>query len=141
MRGTKPHLVIDNGAVRTAPRPPSWLSKDAAAEWRRVVPILVERRILTTADLGGLENYVVAIGHIREAERHIQLHGLVFEAFKETAEGTIVPLGMKRNPSIGIVAEATTRARLLAAELGLTPVSRSRPSIRDEGDDDDLLDA
>lgn len=139
MRGTKPHLVIDNGAVRVAPRPPSWLSKDAAAEWRRVVPILVERRILTTADLGGLENYCVAIGHIRESERHIQQHGLVFEAFKETEDG-IISLGMKRNPSIGIVAEATTRARLLAAELGLTPVSRSRPSIRDDGDDDSLLD-
>ena len=53
--------------------------------------------------------------------------------------GGIVSLGMKRNPSVGIVAEATTRARLLGAELGCSPVSRSRPSIRDEGDDD-LLD-
>lgn len=129
MRGTKPRLVIDNGAVRTAPRPPAWLSKDAAAEWRRVVPILVERKILTRADLGSLENYCIAIGHIREAERHLQAHGQVLDTDK----------GFRRNPSVGIVAEATTRARLLAAELGLTPVSRSRPSIRDEGEDDDLL--
>ena len=28
-------------------------------------------------------------------------------------------------------------ARLLAAELGLTPVSRSRPAIRDDGDGED----
>lgn len=139
MRGTKPHLVIDNGAVRTAPRPPSWLSKDAAAEWRRVVPILVERRILTTADLGGLENYCTAIGQVREMERHLQQHGHVFEAFKVDDDGNQISLGMKRNPAVGVQSDAMTRARLLAAELGLTPVSRSRPSIRDEGDDDDLL--
>lgn len=139
MRGTKPHLVIDNGAVRTVPRPPTWLSKDAAAEWRRVVPILVERRILTTADLGGLENYCTAIGQVREMERHLQQHGHVFEAFKVTEDGEQISLGMKRNPAVGIQSDAMTRARLLAAELGLTPVSRSRPSIRDEGDDDDLL--
>ena len=57
MRGTKPHLVVDNAAVRVAPRAPAWLSKDAAAEWRRMVPIIVERRILTRADLASLENY------------------------------------------------------------------------------------
>ena len=140
MRGTKPHLVVDNGAVRIAPRPPAWLSKDAAAEWRRVVPILVERRILTRADLGSLENYCVAIGQVREMERHLQEHGHVFEAFKEMPDGRVVSLGMKRNPAVGIQSDAMTRARLLAAELGLTPVSRSRPSIRDDGDDDSLLD-
>ncbi len=140
MKGTKPHLVIDNGAVRTVPRPPAWLSKDAAAEWKRVLPLLVERRILTTADLGSLENYCAAIGQVREAERHIQQHGIVFEAFKETADGSTVSLGMKRNPAVGVQTSAMTLARLLAAELGLTPVSRSRPSIRDDGDDDSLLD-
>lgn len=140
MKGAKPHLVIDNGAVRTAPRAPAWLSKDAAAEWRRVVPILVERRILTRADLGSLENYCTAIGQVREAERHIQEHGIVFTAMKETADGGLVPIGLRRNPAVGVQSDAMTRARLLAAELGLTPVSRSRPTIRSEAEDDDLLD-
>jgi P27 family predicted phage terminase small subunit len=131
MRGVKPRLVIDNGAVRTAPRPPAWLSKDAAAEWRRVVPILVERRILTRADLGSLENYCTATGQVREMERHLQEFGHVVDV-----DGV-----MKRNPAVGIQSDAMTRARLLAAELGLTPVSRSRPAIREAGDDaDDPLD-
>ena len=93
MKGTKPRLVVDNDAVRTVPRPPAWMSKDAAAEWRRVLPALVERRILTTADLGSLENYCTAIGQVREAERHIRQHGLVFEVFKEGLDGQIVSLG------------------------------------------------
>ncbi len=48
---------------------------------------------------------------------------------------------MKRNPAVGIQSDAMTRARLLAAELGLTPVSRSRPANPDdEEDEDDLSD-
>ncbi|MCK9551233.1 phage terminase small subunit P27 family [Aquamicrobium sp.] len=137
MRGVKPHLVVDNSAIGKVPGVPAWLSADAKREWKRVVPILVERRILTTADLGSLENYCTAIGQVREMERHLQEHGHVFEAFKETEDG-IVSTGMKRNPAVGIQSDAMTRARLLAAELGLTPVSRSRPAVRGESAGDDL---
>lgn len=130
MRGTKPNLKIDAKAVRTALRAPAWLSKDAKAEWNRVMPLLVERRILTDADLGSLENYCVAIGQVREMERTLQKDGhVVF------IDG--VP---KRHPAVGIQSDAMTRARLLAAEMGLTPVSRSRPAIRDDDEDDSLVD-
>lgn len=128
MRGVKPHLVVDNAAVSKAPPVPTWLSKDAKAEWRRVVPILVERRILTTADLGSLENYCTAIGQVREMERQLQRDGHVIDTDK----------GLKRHPAVGIQSDAMTRARLLAAELGLTPVSRSRPALRGESAGDDL---
>ncbi len=47
--------------------------------------------------------------------------------------------GLKRHPAVGIQSDAMTRARLLAAELGLTPVSRSRPTIREDASDDDSL--
>lgn len=136
MRGAKPHLVVNNDAVMRAPSAPGWLSADAKREWRRVLPVLIKRRILTTGDLGGLENYCIAIGQARAMERHIQEHGAIFESFKETDDGSLVSLGMKRNPAVGIQADAMTRARLLAAELGLTPVSRSRPAIREDGDDE-----
>lgn len=95
------------------------------------MPDLVDRRILTVADLGGLENYCVAIGTIREMERVLQREGYTYV----TDKGMI-----KRHPAGVILSDAMTRARLLAAELGLTPVSRSRPAIRDDEDDDSLLD-
>jgi len=117
--------VVDNDAVK-ATAAPGWLSKDAKAEWRRVMPILVSRKILTTADLGSLENYCTATGQVREMERRLQVDGHVVEE-----EGKL-----KRHPAVGIQSDAMTRARLLAAELGLTPVSRSRPTIREDGDDD-----
>lgn len=128
MRGTKPHLSADASAA-TSLTAPEWLTEFARREWDRVMPILTERRILTDADIGGLENYCIAIGTVREMEVHLQEHGHVLQDI----EGK-----MKRNPAVGIQSDAMTRSRLLAAELGLTPVSRSRPAIRDEEDEDDL---
>lgn len=128
MRGVKPHMREDPEALGHLD-PPAWLSADAKAEWHRVMPILSARRILSDADLGSLENYCMAIGQVREMERHLQRYGHVID----------VDGAMKRNPAVGIQSDAMTRSRLLAAELGLTPVSRSRPAMRDDGDDDSLL--
>jgi P27 family predicted phage terminase small subunit len=54
-------------------------------------------------------------------------------------EGSVIKTdrGPRAHPAVRIQSDAMTRARLLAAELGLTPVSRSRPSIRDDGGDDE----
>lgn len=122
MRGAKPHLVISNDAVTKAPAAPSWLSLEAKKEWRRVMPGLVKRRILTTADLGCLENYCIAQARVREVEK------LIREA--NDPDGLPALLRMQD--------KAMQTARQLAAVLGLTPVDRSRPSIREEGDDDEL---
>lgn len=121
MKGAKPQLVIDNDAMRKAPAAPGWLSSEAKKEWRRVVPILLERRILTTGDLGSLENYCIAMGRVREFEADMQV---------ETDAGVKVKLFRAQDKSMA-------SARLLAAELGLTPVSRSRPAVREKADDGD----
>lgn len=123
MKGTKPHLVVDNGAISKPERAPSFLSKDAKAEWRRIMPSLVKRRILTVADLGSVENYCIAIGRIRQVERELQ-----------------ATIGAPDPALVRMQDKAIQTARQLAAELGLTPVSRSRPVIRDENDDGDLAD-
>lgn len=126
MKGTKPNLtVVELPLDETAA--PSWLSADAKAEWRRVVPVLNERRILTDADRGSLENYCMAIGTARAMERTLQAEGHVYMA------GGIP----KKHPAVAIQSDAMTQARQLAAELGLTPVSRSRPSVREDKRDDE----
>jgi P27 family predicted phage terminase small subunit len=101
-------LVIDSDAIKATLPPPKWLSSDAKAEWKRVFPILLDRRILTVADLGSFENYCIAIGQVREMERKLQKEGHVFATES----------GLKRHPAISIQADAMTRARLLAARAG-----------------------
>jgi P27 family predicted phage terminase small subunit len=130
MRGRKPDLQTDADAVAVAARAPAWLSKDAKAEWRRIMPLLIERRILTDADMGSVENYCIAIGQVREMQKSIARDGHVVETQR----------GPRAHPAVKIQSDAMTRARLLAAELGLTPVSRSRPSIRTDSEDHDASD-
>jgi P27 family predicted phage terminase small subunit len=117
MKGRKPELVADAMAIVAATKPPVWLGKHAKAEWRRVMPELAKRRILTSADLGSLESYCIAIGRIRELEKLLRA-GIDPKLFR-------------------MQDKAMVTARQLAAELGLTPVSRSRPSVRDNDDSDD----
>ncbi|MBJ7578148.1 phage terminase small subunit P27 family [Devosia sp. MC532] len=127
-RGRKPNaIVMGSSPVTEVPSPPSYFPKDAKAEWRKIAPILVlERKTLTEADLGTLESYCLSTSSMRQAQRIINVDGLV------TADG-------KRHPAFGIMNAAQTTQRLCAAELGLTPVSRSRPAVRNDagGDDDD----
>lgn len=120
MKGTKPAIQRDNMALGRVIAP-KWLSKEARKEWDRVMPVLTERRILTDADLGGLENYCICIGRVRDTEALIQ---------SETDPEVMLKLARLQD-------KAMASARQLAAELGLTPVSRSRPAIREDGDQDD----
>ena len=128
MKGRKPSNVISGSqTLLTTPAPPSWLSKDAKAEWRRCAPVLVERGVLTVADLGTLEGYATAMGRVREAEKTIRVEGATY-----TAES-----GPKRHPAVTTQDAALKTARLFAAELGLTPYSRSRTAIASNAPDDE----
>lgn len=126
MRGDKPSIKSDKNAMTTAPRVPAWLTRHAKAEWRRIMPLLTARKILTEADMGSVENYCIAIGQVREMEEVIKKQGHVM----------MTERGPRAHPAVKIQSDAMTRARLLASELGLTPVSRSRPSIRDDDAED-----
>lgn len=134
MRGAKPYLAVDNsgtGSISEVPEPPEWIGESAAAEWRRVVPDLVARGRISESDLASLENFCIAIGQIRDMQKLIAAEGAVINDPKR---------GPRKHPAVAIRAEAMTQARLLANELGLTPVSRQRPGIRngngnERGDD------
>lgn len=120
MKGRKPDIRIGGSVLKIEPTP-SWLAKHAKAEWERVMPALIERRILTDADLGSLENYCICIGRIRQCEEQIQTE----------------PDAEMRLKLIRVQDKAMASSRQLAAELGLTPVSRSRPTVREEEDADE----
>ncbi|MCQ0989936.1 phage terminase small subunit P27 family [Jiella marina] len=128
MKGRKPESVIAGShPIATVPNPPTWLSKDAKAEWRRVAPVLVERGVLTIADLGALEGYATAMGRVREAEAVIRKEGATY----------IAASGPKRHPAVTTQDAALKTARLFAAELGLTPYSRSRTAMQGSAADDE----
>lgn len=124
-RGLKPtNIVAASSPVTAIPKTPSYLAKEAKAEWRRVAPILIdERKVLTEADLSALENYVIAVATMRQA--HKELHSTGFL------------VGGKRNPLSTILLQAQQQQLRAAGELGLTPAARSRASISDAASDDE----
>lgn len=141
MRGTKPHIRIERDAMAGDMPAPDWFSEWAKAEWDRVLPKLVERKILTVDNLGTLENYCVQIGLARQMEAEIQKLGAVQRIYTLDKEGVAHVTGSRKNPAVAIQSGAMDKARLMAAELGLTPVSRSRPTVsKDEADRDSLFD-
>lgn len=129
MKGRKPDLRVVSDARSENTPPPPWLPKEAKAEWRRVMPGLLRRRILTDEDMACLENYCLQIGEARVLTQKIQklTDWLVY-----SREGTPRP-----HPYFRARRDAMTVARQLAVELGLTPVSRSRPALNQQGDDED----
>lgn len=126
MRGRKPDQIVP-GAIYKVPTAPAWLAPSGRAEWKRVAPILVERGHLTDADLGTLGAYADAVGQLIDTTKTISCDGMMIET----------KTGLKKHPLLSTQINARNQIRQLAAELGLTPVSRSRPSIRDDGGHDD----
>ena len=73
------------------------------------MPQLIQRKMITLADLAGVENYCTCIGIVRQIETERQASG-----------------GMIDKNAFGILNRAAQTARQLAAEYGLTPTSRAR---------------
>lgn len=120
LRGVKPQLKPDNDALTKAPPVPAFLSKYAKAEWKRIMPQLIERRVITKADLAGVENYCTCIGIIRQIE------------VERAAVDGVIDVKL-----FGVLNRAAQTARQLAAEYGLSPTSRQRIGAASTDDDDD----
>lgn len=134
MRGRKPKLTLVEGRATSnrCPCPPVWLPDAAKAEWRRVAPVLNARGSLGPDMLATLESYCLAVGQVRETEEAMQRDGRTVE---------VAGQGVKLHPAFRIQAGAMREARLLAAELGLTPHRRPTEAGKEKGDgwDADLL--
>lgn len=125
MRGIKADIPMADGAAPDdIPPAPEGLNAHARTEWERTLPTLMrERRTVTEMDIGIFANYCAAIGMAREAQAILAADGLIYQGES----------GPKKHPAVGILSDAMTQARQMAAELGLTPASRGRPAIKNGG--------
>lgn len=123
LRGVKPKIGVDTEPLTKVPKTPAHFSPHAVAEWKRVLPVLVERRIICAADLAQVETYCCMAGLVRqiETERHLA--------------GGVVDVKM-----FGVQNRAAQTARQIAATLGLDPVSRARMRQGGGTDDDQGVD-
>lgn len=139
MKGRKPEIRVARDALAEVP-PPEWLPEHAAAYWVEVVRDLSGRKILTSDNLPSVANYCLALGAVREAEADIRENGRVIDIMAEAKDGTLYRKGRVPNPAVKQMNDAMSISLRLAAELGATPISRSRPSLPKDDGHDDLFD-
>ncbi len=84
------------------------------------MPQLITRRIITKADLGGVEHFCICAGVVKQIEE------------ERAAAGGAIDIKM-----FGVLNRAAQTARQLAAEFGLTPTSRARIGTVQADDDSD----
>lgn len=91
-------VVVAFPSVDRVPEPPEWMNEDGQELWRDIAPMLYAQKVLTKADLA-------ALGHL------CQLHGVILKDYRRDVPPTGTDLA---------------QLRLLFAEFGLTPSSRTR---------------
>src|SRR5688572_18095041 len=69
------------------PTCPSWLPKEAKAEWRRIVPQLERLGLLTLIDRAALAAYCQSYARWEEAERFLAAHSLSVELTRTERDG------------------------------------------------------
>lgn len=123
LRGVKPTISRDSSALTNAPSAPKHLSPYARAEWKRIMPGLIERGIIVRSDLSGLEELCTVRGLARTYTEALSVNPLDKVIF-------------------GMLNRALQTSRQLAAEYGLSPVSRTRVgggSAEDDSSDNPLM--
>ncbi len=118
------------------PTPPSWLSKDAKREFKRVIKLVADagQEYLTRIDTAVLASYAASYAGFAEAERELITHGSISQQpITNRSSGTIV--GYKEAPSPWLRISQTRQAAMLKAiqALGFDPRSRGSIDIPEPG--------
>ena len=114
------------------PRCPKHLDDEARAEWFRTSKVLKNMGLLTLADRSALAAYCVAYSRWVEAERMVKKFGMVV---KTPEKGFPI-----KSPWLSIAEQSLETMRKLMVEFGLTPSSRSRIKVPEDGDAADEFD-
>jgi P27 family predicted phage terminase small subunit len=113
-----------------APEPPSYLSEDAKAIFRRLAALLVSKKLLTQADLETLSAYVDACDLFIKSTKEIQEKGTTL----------VTKSGYEQiRPCFTVWKKALEEMRKWGTELGFTPLSRLKLQIEPVENEEDPL--
>jgi len=111
------------------PKCPKYLDARAKEEWKRLIPILKQMRVLTEADGLVLANLCIAVSTLVRAQSKLAETGILYKS----------PSGyVMQSPLLAIVNTAIDQISRLSREFGLTPAARSRIMVPDDNPGDEL---
>ena len=103
--------------ITALPPAPGFFDEMATFEWGRVGPDLVEKKLLTEADMAAFTMYCLSVSRVVAAERLIARDGMMIK----TPQGF-----MQAHPAIAISRQCGAEVRKFAQEFGMTPSARTR---------------
>ena len=122
---------------RIAPKPPTWLSREAKAEWKRVAPGLARLDLVKEEDRATFATYCETWARFVSATRALHKEGHTIENRSKRKDGTEA-VWVTKNPNVTIAETAANQLRAYAREFGLTPSSEQQLGrVGDDGGDDD----
>lgn len=120
---------------RLAPNPPTWLSREAKAEWRRVAPALERLDLVKPEDRATLAAYCEVWSRWVAATKDIAKNGLTVRNEATRKDGT-TSMWWTKNPAVQVAEQAETRLLHYAGQFGLTPAAERNVSKRDDSRDE-----
>lgn len=109
---------------RLAPSPPSWLDREAKAEWKRVAPALERLDLVKPEDRATLAAYCETWSRFVTATRTVHREGIT---------ATNPDSGrMSVHPAVRVAEAAATQLRQYAEQFGLTPAAERNVAKRDD---------
>lgn len=123
----------DTRPRRGAPNVPTNLSREAKAEWLRIVPELDQLGLLTVVDRAALTHYCEAHAEAVACSAAIRIGRFIEQDVFARESGLKTGTRQIINPAIKQRNEAWRIVRGFLAEFGLTPSSRTRLTGRGDG--------
>src|SRR5690348_9736601 len=102
LHGTKPHkstAKTQSSVPASCPEMPAHLTKEAKREWKRVLPMLLERGSVTHADSSVLALYCETFARWLQAKRDVEENGLMVTVSVLDSSGQPVT-NRKPNPAL-----------------------------------------
>ena len=115
-------------APKGKPTKPRHVQGIAATQWHALVKRLDKLKILSNVDEVAIEQYALTYAEWREAWKDCQKNG----SFIEYVDGHGNRM-RKRNPASSAFVELGRRLTQIEVEFGLTPSSRTRVQVPDDG--------
>lgn len=117
------------------PRPPSWMSKAAKREFKRVAGFLADRGTITPADESALVLYACSYSRFITAQQDLDEAGQRIKVKVLNSHGAAVEID-RENPSLKLVqSEAKTLLSFLR-QLSMTPLTREKVKPTKPKDED-----
>lgn len=137
-RGKRPYNLHEPTARVGEPEMPSYLDKLARVEWKKLVPILREMRVLTHADGRNLANLCQSHSALVRAVREMRK----LEKGGKSALLMQTPSGyVQQSPLLSIINIQIKIQTTIMREFGMSPSSRTRIKAEAEEGTDPILQA